>query len=172
MPPPRSWGASTPQAKPKARPLSAAPVGPKGGPARGDGSRCPGTGGGGPSHLPQRPSVGAQPDPLGSGVQAAPLHAAGSGMFAAPFYSAMRRDAPPGDGQRPPSGAAARELALPGLAAGPPAAAAPAAAVALGQGNLQVPNGGAEAIAFGSLGVGGERPPQVLQQGSGPFFHQ
>ena len=153
MPPSRSWGASTPQVKPMARSPSAAPAGPKGGPARGDDPRCPGMGGGGPSHLPQRPSVGAQPGPPGSGSQAAPLHAAGPGMFAAPLYSAMQRDALPGDGQCPPSGAAARELALPGLAAGPPAAAAPAAAVALGHGNPQAPNGGgARPSRSGTLG--------------------
>ena len=86
-------------------------------------------------------------------------------MFAAPLYSAMRRDAPPGDGQCPPSGAAARELAPLGPAAGPPTPAAPAAAVALGQRNQQAPNGGVKAVAFGDLGIGVERPPMVLQQG-------
>ena len=54
--------------------------------------------------MPQRPSVDAQSGPLGSDAQPAPLHAVDAGMFAAPLYSAMRRDAPAGDRQRPPLG--------------------------------------------------------------------
>ena len=104
MPPPRSWGSSTPQAKPKPKARSATPCGPAGGPARGDGPRCPDTGGGGPSHAPLRPPVDAQSGPRGCDAQPAALLAADPGMFIVPLYSAMRRDVPTGDGQ-PPVGA-------------------------------------------------------------------
>ena len=165
MPPPRSWGASTPQAKPMAKPPSAPPVQPGGGLARGDGPRCPDQGGGGSGHLPRRPPAGSQPGPLGSGLQTTPPQAAGTGMFAAPLYSGMRRGASPGGGQPPPAAAAARVLALPAPAAAPPTPAAPAAAAALSQGNLQAPNGGGAPSANGVTGGRVENPPGVVQQG-------
>ena len=106
MPPRASWGGSTPQAKPKPKALSATPCGSTGGPARGGGPRYPDTGGGGPSHAPLRPPADARSGPQGSDAQSAALLAAEPGMFAAPLYSAMRRDAPSGGGQ-PPVGALA-----------------------------------------------------------------
>ena len=175
MPPRGSWGGSTPQAKPKPRPHSAASSGPKGGPARGDGPRCPDTGGGGPSHLPHRPSVDAQSGPRGSDAQPAPLHADDPGMFAVPLYSAMRRDAPAGGGQCPPLDAAARDPPLPGpAAAAAPAAAAPPAAAAFDHGNQPGSNGGAKAVKFGEFATNGDDDAWGDWGGdgfSGPVLH-
>ena len=54
MPPRGSWGASTPQAKPKPKPRAAATGGPAEGPAGGGDLRYPDTGGGDPSHPAMR----------------------------------------------------------------------------------------------------------------------
>ena len=169
MPPPRSpWGGSTPQAKPMAKPPSVPPVQPGGGLARGDSSRCPDQGGGGPGHLPRRPPTGSQPGPLGSGSQTTPPQAARTGMFAAPPYGGMRRGASPGVGQPPPAAAAAaaeRVLPLPAPAAASPTPAAPAAAAALGQGNQQAPGGGGAPSVNVVAGGRADGPPGVVQQG-------
>ena len=64
----------------------------------------------------------------------------------------------------PPAGVAAREPALLAPAAASPTPAAPAAAAALGQGNLQAPNGGDVPNAVDDSGNRVENPPGVLQQ--------
>ena len=79
MPPLRSWGSSTPQAKPKPKARSATPCGPAGTPVRGDGPRCPDTGGGGPRHEPLRPPEDVQSGPRGSDTQPSGLPTADPG---------------------------------------------------------------------------------------------
>ena len=157
MPPPRSWGSSTPQAKPKPKLRSAASRGPAGGPVRGEGPRCPDTGGGGPSHTPLRLPGDVQSGPQGADTQATGPPAAGPGSASGgqgeastpgvfngvPLYSAMRRSATASGGQPlmgtlaeqgqgadaqghgPPRGTRTPPLA----AAGPPQGAPPGAIV-------------------------------------------
>ena len=165
MPPPRSWGASTPQSKPMAKPPSATAVQPGGGHAQGASPRCPDGSGGGSGHLPRRPPAGSQPGPMGPGTQMTPPPAAQTGFFVAPLYGGMRRGASPADGQPPPAAdapdpgrpllgadAAPAAAASPTPAAAPPTPAAPAAAVALSQGNQQATDGGGAPKSAASLG--------------------